>query len=287
MSRPPTGLDRRALLRRGVGAGLAAGLGVASAGCTAPSSGGTEPEQEGPAVERIAYGSGELQFGELLRPIGEPKAVVVTIHGGFWQSQYTLTLQEPTNLDLVARGYATWNLEYRSVGSGGGWPATFDDIRAGVAKLAELESLPAGLRTAPPIVLGHSAGGHLAAWVAGELPVAAAVPLAGVVDIAAAARERLGGGAVESLLGPQAGREQIYRDADPTLRVPLDAPVRAVHGTVDSTVPISQSESYVAALTAADSDAELISLPADHFDAITPTSDMWQRTVAAIDAIVG
>lgn len=49
--------------------------------------------------------------------------------------------------DLTARGWAVWNLEYRPVGAGGGWPATFRDVATGVDLLdllAERHALDLG-----------------------------------------------------------------------------------------------------------------------------------------------
>ena len=82
------------------------------------------------------YGPDPSQFGELSLPTGDRSAgTVVIIHGGFWRARYDLSLGRPLAADLVARGYAVWNLEYRRVGNGGGWPTTFDDVAAGIDAL--------------------------------------------------------------------------------------------------------------------------------------------------------
>ena len=109
------------------------------------------------------YGPDPAQFGELWLPGVGSAATVVIVHGGFWRARYDLSLGRPLAADLVARGYAVWNLEYRRVGAAGGWPATFEDIAAGIDLLAEL---PVGATRVA--VIGHSAGGHLAAWAAGR-----------------------------------------------------------------------------------------------------------------------
>lgn len=62
-------------------------------------------------------------------------------------------------------GFAVWNLEYRRIEGGGGWPATFLDIGAGVDHLRDL-AVAHNLDLNRVIVTGHSAGGHLATWVA-------------------------------------------------------------------------------------------------------------------------
>ena len=109
------------------------------------------------------YGPDPAQFGELWLPRGTSAATVVIVHGGFWRARYDLSLGRPLAADLAARGYTVWNLEYRRVAAAGGWPATFEDIAAGIDLLAELP-----VDTARVAAIGHSAGGHLAAWAAGR-----------------------------------------------------------------------------------------------------------------------
>ena len=92
-----------------------------------------------------------------LREVADPRAVVVVLHGGFWRARYGADLMDELCDDLAARGYAAWNVEYRRVGAGGGWPATFDDVEAATRRAND------GL---PLVTLGHSAGGHLAVWAA-------------------------------------------------------------------------------------------------------------------------
>ncbi|MGB6581980.1 MAG: hypothetical protein WBF34_29100, partial [Streptosporangiaceae bacterium] len=70
------------------------------------------------------YGPDPAQFGELWLPGGTSAATVVIVHGGFWRARYDLSLGRPLAADLVRRGYAVWNLEYRRAGAAGGWPAT-------------------------------------------------------------------------------------------------------------------------------------------------------------------
>jgi acetyl esterase/lipase len=248
------------------------------------------------APQRYAYGSDPSQFAELYLPAGQARAVVVIIHGGFWRSRYTLDLGIPLAQDLSSRGFACWNLEYRRVGNGGGWPQTFEDVAAGIdllASAAKEHNLDTGTTTA----LGHSAGGHLAVWAAGRptLPVDApgggvpAVPLTGVVsqsgilNLQRADEEQLGSRAVRDLLGEPDGDK--YRLADPMTAIPLPVPVLALHGSEDTTVPLSQSGSYVDAARAAGAQAELVEIPGDHFAMITPGTGAWDRVVAAVERL--
>jgi acetyl esterase/lipase len=244
-------------------------------------------------VRRSSYGDGPSQFGDLYLPDGEPRGVVVVIHGGFWLAEYDLSLGAPLAASLAAEGWAAWNLEYARVGSpdGGGDPGTFDDVAAGIDHLATLD-----LDTSTVVTLGHSAGGHLAAWAASRarserwaggadrVDVTHVISQAGVLDLLAAHEADLGGGAVERFLG----RPPTSADAalDPAQQLPLDQPVWCVHGTADANVPISQSEQYVAAATAAGGEAELVtSEGGDHFVVIDPSSDAWVRTLAVLDTI--
>ena len=89
---------------------------------------------------RIGYGEDPSQFGELTLPAGRPRGVVVVLHGGFWKAEYDLDLGRPLAAALAAAGWAAWNLEYRRVGGGGGAPATFDDVAAGIDRLASLDA---------------------------------------------------------------------------------------------------------------------------------------------------
>ncbi len=237
------------------------------------------------APTRVDYGPDPSQFAELTRPDGTSRGVVVVIHGGFWRSSYDLSLGRPLVPSLVAAGWTTWNLEYRRVGSGpgggGGAPATLDDVAAGLDALAAVDDLD----VSTVVTLGHSAGGHLATWAAArgrfgfpdEVPVTAVISQAGVLDLRSADAAGLGGGAVEAFLGHPAGVGD--RGADPIQQVPLDVPVRCVHGRADDTVPLSQSEGYVAAALAAGGDARLVTVDGDHFAVIDPDSVAWSRTL--------
>ncbi len=267
-------MDRRRFLAL-PGLGL---LGVALAAC------GEDAPVKDPE-DTVAYGDDPSQFGELHLPDRTPHGVVVVIHGGFWKSAYDLSLGRPLATDLAAAGWAAWNLEYRRVGSGpgggGGAPATLDDVAAGIDKLKDLD-----LDLSTVVTLGHSAGGHLAAWAAsrgrfeqwaGGVDVTAVVSQAGVLDLRTAYDDGLGGGAVEAFLGHPPGPGDD--PADPTRQLPLDVPLWCVHGRDDDIVPIGQSEAYVAAARAAGARAELVAVDGDHFTVIDPESDAWARTL--------
>jgi len=212
----------------------------------------------------------------------------------------------PLCRDLAGRGWAAWNLEYRRLGplSGGGWPATFDDVTAGVDHLAELAGAPAATAGAPVagapldlsrvVAIGHSAGGHLAAWAAARpglpggapgaaprVPVTAAVAQAGVVDLRLAWELRLSGGVVGRLLGgaPEQ-RPERYNLASPAARVPLGVPLLLTHGGRDDIVPPVISERFLAAAREAGDACELHLEPdEDHFGHIDPANPLWTAVV--------
>lgn len=282
---PAPDVSRRSLL-----AGLGA---LAVAGC-APS--GHRRHNGAVSPNRIAYGADKSQFGELSRPATrEQPGTVVIVHGGFWRAQYGLDLGRPLAADLVARGHTCWNIEYRRVGAGGGWPATLHDVAAAIDHLHDLD-----VDTDHVVAVGHSAGGHLAVWAAGRagLPAGApgAAPLvnltgvvaqAGVLDLAVAQRTGVGGTAVPDLLGGAPGVvPERYRLADPIAAVPVPPPVLCVHARGDDVVPFAQSEAYVSAAGAAGGRAALHEVPGDHFTVIDPADGAWSVVREALPALL-
>jgi acetyl esterase/lipase len=265
-------------------AGTVATTAAVSASCRGGNVGAPgSTTEDGPATgERFRYGEDPSQWADLVRPAGPSLGVVVVIHGGFWKAQYDASLGVPLARDLAERGWTAWNLEYRRVGNGGGRPQTFDDVAAGIDLLAEVDGLD--LRTV--LTLGHSAGGHLAAWAAARgryerwpevVPVTGVVSQAGVLDLSAGAEAGLGAGAVESFVGGPPGPS--YDEVDPLRQVPLDVPLRCVHGREDDVVPLTQSTTYVERARAAGADAELLEVPGDHFVLLDTGSQVWDATV--------
>ena len=225
------------------------------------------------------YGSHPSQHAELFSPEGgPPDGLAVVIHGGFWRDRYDRHLMDGLCMDLAARGWAAWNLEYRRMGDdGGGWPHTFDDVRAGIDALIDV----AGLPSTRVVTIGHSAGGHLALWAAHECKVVtAAVSLAGVTDLVDAHRRGLSSDATGSFLGGSPAEvPDRYAAASPIALLPIGAPMLLVHGDRDENVPIDLSVSFSRAALAAGDEAQLLTGPFDHFDVIDPNGQSWPRVM--------
>lgn len=229
-------------------------------------------------------------------PEGEgPFPVVVLVHGGFWRSEYDLSLMDDLAAAVVATGWAAWNIEYRRVGEeGGGWPGTFVDVAVAIDHLARLADDGEPVDLARVAIAGHSAGGHLAAWAGarpglppdapGASPMVNPVALvsqAGVLDLDRAAEEGVGGSAVPDLMGGgPSDHGARYRLASPQARLPMGVPIRCVHDRQDELVPFDQSATYVDAAVDAGDDAVLAPFDGDHFAVLDPTDVSWTDTIA-------
>jgi acetyl esterase/lipase len=233
------------------------------------------------------YGSDPSQLGELFLPAGTgPHPVAVVVHGGFWKARYNRSLMDDLCADLSAHGVAAWNLEYRRVGAGGGWPATFLDVAAGVDAL---EDVGASLDLTRVVAVGHSAGGQLAVWAAGraslpsETPgadprvaIRAVVSQAGVLDLALAATLMPSATPTRALLGDPATHYERYVLASPRERLPLGIPQLVLHGERDDTVSMRIATSYATAAREAGDPCELRVLShTGHFEHVDAGSDAW------------
>lgn len=241
---------------------------------------------------RRQYGPGPHQWAEFARPDDDGRVpLVIHLHGGFWRAEYALDHARPMCAGFRRAGLATLNVEYRRVGhDGGGWPGTADDVRSALDLVPTLVA-DHDLDPDRVVVTGHSAGGHLALWVAGvtAVPLAGVVPISAVTDLVAADREHLsdGGTAMRDLLG--ASPEQApdrWSAASPIEHVPLDVPVRLVHGRDDTAVPISQAHAYAAAARAAGADVRVVDVAADHFAVLDPSSGFFATVVDTILDVV-
>jgi acetyl esterase/lipase len=250
--------------------------------------------ESGTSPLRHFYGPDPSQYGDLHLPAGYRRpGTVVLIHGGWWGPEYGSDNLAAAAADLAGRGWVVWNIEYRRLGLGGGYPPTLEDAAIAIDYLATLEDVD----TERVVAIGHSAGGHLAVWAAGRsklgsgapgagpvVEIAGSISLAGVVDLGAAAREKIGNGAAIDLMGGSPGeRPERYAVADPLSQVPIPAVVRCVHSRADDRVPFAQSVAYVAAAHAAGQDAQLLQVDGGHFSIADISSPTWPTVINALD----
>jgi acetyl esterase/lipase len=214
--------------------------------------------------------------------------LVINIHGGFWKAAYDLEHNGHLCEALRKKGVATLSVEYRRIGqAGGGWPGTFDDLKA-IAAYSRLLSKNHPIDLSRVIAMGHSAGGHLALWLGAELDwLTSVISLAGVADLRKALALNLSRGIVKDLLGGTPdevpGR---YKLASPIERLPLKKPTVLIHGEQDTIVPIEIARDYLKAAQKAGDNVKLEALPdTGHFELIDPLKPQWatvERNVLAM-----
>lgn len=228
--------------------------------------------------EIVRYGKADPQFIELWAPPTEtPTGYAILIHGGYWRSLWDTTLMHSLARDLLARGWAVANIEYRSVGNGGGWPVTLEDVLAGIQ--CAKDERPQWCDAGPVVTVGHSAGGQLALLTARL--VDAVVALAPVTDMRRVDEEELDDNAALGFMGGHyAEMQDAYCVASPIRQVPLGRPILVVHGDVDVWVPEGHSEDFVQAAAAAGDVVDFRMTPGlDHMAAIDPAAPHWDGTV--------
>lgn len=251
---------------------------------------------------RIAYGDGDLQFSELWLPEGNgPHPTVLMIHGGCWQTDIAeRDIMNWIAEDLRQRGIAVWNIEYRGVDrEGGGYPGTYRDV------LDAADSLMAngdrfGLDLSRIVAMGHSAGGHLALWLAarqtllpGEeltgahrLPISTVVSQGGLPDLEAGMLREghaCGTQAPRLMLGNRPELTSPQRMPAPSARQIL---VNAQH---DRIAPPEYARAYRDANLARDAEnIDLVVIPDEgHVELVTPGTASWERQVALLEEALG
>lgn len=253
----------------------------------------------------ISYGDSVTQRGDLFLPKGPgPFPIVALIHGGCWSIK-TAGREQLRHLgaDLARRGIAVWNLGYRRADEeGGGYPGTYQDVAAGLDQLRELaKTHPLDLGRL--VVVGHSAGGHLALWSSGRdrldrssvlYSADSVIPrrviaLAGIGDLESFAPRIPGlcgeGLAVQLVGSPDAARPDVYQDTSPARMGTSATHVVMISGTLDWLVPPYVAHDYVKTV-ANEVDVERVDIQdAGHFDLVA-TGDAWRRVRAHIEAML-
>lgn len=235
---------------------------------------------------RHAYGEDRDQHADLRLPAGRgPFPVAVLVHGGYWRSRWDADLMHPSAIDLTARGFATWNVEYRRPDRHG-WDATTADVAAALDALGDLD---APLDLDRVVTLGHSAGGQLVTRLAadragsGRIRPALTVSLAGCLDLASIHARGLSEHAVAAALGGAPGElPEVYAASSPIQRLPLGLPVAVVCGVGDDPDLLDASRRFAAAADAAGDDVTVVEAPGNHFSVIDPASELWSRVVRLV-----
>lgn len=204
---------------------------------------------------------------------------ILLLHGGFWKTAYDRTHTRAMAVALAGAGFLVATPEYRRVGPGGagGWPETGADVLRAARRLPDLLAA-VGEEVGTLRVLGHSAGGHLALWLATQdLPADRVVALAPVCDLREAIRLGLGSDAARAFLGeidPDAADPMVLLDRRPAVDI------RIVHGLADDVVPVDLSRRLVARHPW----VRLEEVPGGHFEVIEPGSVAWPTV---LDALAG
>jgi acetyl esterase/lipase len=259
-----------------------------------------------PGAQRISYGTDPLQFGELRVPSTKgPHPVAIVVHGGCWVAKLgnmderavALDNMRPLAAALTEAGIATWNVEYRRLGhAGGGWPGTFQDVAHAadfIRTLADANQLD----LARVIAIGHSAGGHLALWLAARPKLVPAsdlymrnpLPLTGVLDLdgppdlkatIAVQQPICGSPVITNLLGGSpVEQSERYRAASPVELLPFGVRQEVFAGRMFA----AQAAPYeAAAKQAGDLLHTTVLATAGHFVFIDPQSDVWPQVLAAV-----
>jgi acetyl esterase/lipase len=253
------------------------------------------------ADQRLRYGPESEQFADLyFAPDKTHAPLAINIHGGYWRARYSLAHAGPFCAALAARGINTANIEYRRVGSvwpgsptreppaDPSWPRTFEDVRNAYLYLLQ-SAADWGIRSAPAVIVGHSAGGQLALCLAAhEKSVRNCVSLAGALDLRRAFELHLSNDAVIEFLGGTPTQvPEHYREASPMELTIATARQVIVHGLADEVVPVAISRDYSAAKRKRDEQAEFVPIPhAGHFDLIDPRSTAFATVADAVLRLV-
>lgn len=250
----------------------------------------------------ISYGDSALQVVDLWLPPGDgPHPTVLMVHGGCWQTEIAdRRIMNWIAADLRQRGIAVWNIDYRGVDRpGGGYPGTFQDAAAAADALRD-HAARYHLDISRLVATGHSAGGHLALWLAGRsrlpagsplrssdpLPIHAVVALGGLPDLEEAARPP-GSGCGTEVIARISGNGRYAETSVPRL-APLGVPQVMVNGLQDRIIPVAYAEGYAAPMRTAGDDVRVRFVDrTGHVELITPDSAAWAVAAQEIERALG
>ena len=253
---------------------------------------------------RIAYGSDPHQFGDLRLPATHGAyPVAIILHGGCWQSGVATSQNTAALADALRDlGIATWNVEYRGVDDvGGGWPGTFKDVSAATDYLKKIAPRY-HLDLQRVVAVGHSAGGHLALWLAARhklpatsvlysphpLPISGVVTVGGIGDLQAynsQVNNPCGNGTITQLLGDEPAHR--YQETSPVTLLPLGVPQILIYGSNDGIVPASFGQAYADVADKSGDKVQLVLINnAGHHEYVVPNSSTWPAVKGAIFSLL-
>jgi acetyl esterase/lipase len=253
------------------------------------------------ADARTFYGTDPNQWGEWRSPKGAGRhPLVVMIHGGCWEAAVAdAGIMDWAAEDLRGRGYVVFNIEYRRLGQvGAGYPGTYLDVAEAIA-FARREAPRHGADPERVILLGHSAGGHLALWAAGRGRIPVSSPLheahpgrlLGVVALGAITDLKADvtacGEAVTARMAGEvsSARPDPFADTSPYVLAPLGVRTLLITGLEDVTVPLTIARRYGEHAQALGDRVEIHTPPGGHVEEIAPGSAAWTAAVAAVESV--
>lgn len=272
-------------------------------------------ERERPEPDRtIAYGDDQMHKVDLWLPAGRgPHPTVLMVHGGCWQTEIAdRRIMNWIADDLRKRGIAVWNIDYRGVDrTGGGYPGTFQDAAA-AADALRIHAGHHRLDIRPLVAVGHSAGGHLALWLAARrspaarspgplvphgspllardpLPIDTVVSLGGLPDLELAAAppgSGCGTEVIEKLVGPPTlSSRDVYADTSVPRLAPLGVRQVLINGLQDRIIPTAYADDYARKMRAAGDRVKVMMIDrTGHVELIAPETAAWAAAVEKIEA---
>jgi acetyl esterase/lipase len=245
----------------------------------------------------VSYGPDQMQVVDLWLPSGKgPHPTVLMVHGGCWQTEIAdRRIMNWIADDLRRRGIAVWNIDYRGVDrQGGGYPGTFQDAAA-AADALRTHAKTHNLDISRLVATGHSAGGHLALWLAGRhrlpegsplrtaspIPIHSVVSLGGLPDLEEAARPPGSGCGTEVIARISGGR---FAETSVPRLAPLGVRQVLVNGLQDRIIPPAYAEGYARPMRAAGDKVKVRMVEATgHVELIAPESAAWKVAAEEIE----
>ncbi|MGQ0847649.1 MAG: type II 3-dehydroquinate dehydratase [Actinomycetota bacterium] len=230
--------------------------------------------------QRLAYGGLPDQYGDLRVPVERSRGLAILAHGGMWRHEWTYDTTEAIAVDLAERSFLTWNVEYRRVGRGGGWPESFTDIALVLDRAGELT----GIEPDRTLVVGHSVGATMALWAAhhktGKHLPALVVALAPITDMILSQQQKIDGGSIDRLLAGQSPPPDSY---SPFHRLPSGVPALLVAAPDDRLVPIEGPRAYHQAGLQAGDDLRMVEVEGGHLAFLDPDTTAWSVPASEIE----